>query len=456
MTNLVNSFEKYAAKRMTMKRFAAENGLKISIAVILKLTANIISMYAAYTFVHFIAAKYTPYPVFFALFALVLIEVFSNAFLFHAYKYTFRGKYSKAAFELLVFAAIFSLSVYTSTKGVVITETNKVNPIELADSITRANIAETSEMYNQKISALGEQATLIRANPTIWTGSGKRDGLSAEQLTELAAIRTQTDSLIDARHAAFEVIWANKENLVIEYSQQAEFDSKDGVNVIYGALFFQVLGSLYLVFAYYKSTTENDLTDFIKQDITDVATNLVGNTVDAFKSMYSDIDNAFLQSTHEAKAKALSIIASNNTPQVQSENNAPTPPEPEMPEPKTETDTPTPKRTIKGFAPDAKKNHNTTDNEVSNDNDTDHNHENRTTKIVNENRVQPLQGVRICENALCQRQYTPNHHKQLYCCDNCRQSAYNQRHGVSRYDVPAHNNPDKAGYQPELDVLRNK
>jgi hypothetical protein len=51
-------------------------------------------------------------------------------------------------------------------------------------------------------------------------------------------------------------------------------------------------------------------------------------------------------------------------------------------------------------------------------------HENRITKIVNENRVHNL---RICKN--CGKEYIYKHHKQIYCCEECRIESWEKRTG---------------------------
>jgi len=401
-------FNQLAYRKLTILEHAQENRLLIVLAFLLKIVANLLSAFAAYKFVNFtltdLVKNYstiiTPGAIIYAtIFFLILIELLTNAFLAFALKYSYRKRLKQAVLRYVLFALMFVLSVYSSSKGVVIGEKQASNITKNTDSIILAKTLKLKIFYADKIELQENRKQIILSNPTVWDGSGKRSGFSPSQLEKVDNINLKIDSLKTVYSFKSDSILSSKEVVILEQNQAAEKRSESSTNIIYVALFLQLVTTLFLWHSYFLSTKENKkfldfTTNDFEHDFSELAYSMQTRFAELFGTIVSvnqqALDNVempkiLMQSDKETKAE----IKENNT------NNT--------------------GRKI-GFESKSDMIEST-----ENENDIIENNKHTVSHTVGntvKNKNSSRKPKNFCKN--CGKEYEKTHHKKLYCREACR------------------------------------
>lgn len=260
-----------------------EWGVFIGFIFIVKIITWGISVYAGFYYLkNFIQTTMVESEIGAKLFAVIFLvawEVLTTISLAKFFKFFFRGlKELKAAIGVFVVVLIFfGISFYTSTNGLSMRQSDKVdntNDILLKEEI---QINNTQKEYQGLIADINNQINTIKANPEGWSG-GRRIVLLAHQ-------NRQIDSLFQ-RKAAIQKEFKNdltqikeqtKSNLELNKTEQTS-EADKYYKIIAWVMIIQFLSSGLLMFFWRKITLEKN-PDAIIDETVDSTVEITDNLV---------------------------------------------------------------------------------------------------------------------------------------------------------------------------------
>jgi len=176
------------AKHSYMKHsFLKEWRVFILIVLVVKLAAMLFSIFAGYFYFNnlFISLLNSPFwAKVFAGINLLLIEVLTAIAISKFFKFVIRGTFRTAIPVLFIVIALFSISFISSTNGLALRQSTKVDNIESIENQYNYKAEVVKAEYHDHINIIKARIKDEQSNPQGWTG-GKRTSLLKDQLLRI-------------------------------------------------------------------------------------------------------------------------------------------------------------------------------------------------------------------------------------------------------------------------------
>ena len=279
MTKLKQLIQTVAKNSYKKHEFIREWSAFILFTIILKVAAMVFSIFAGYFYFNqlFISILNSVFwAKVFSVIALILIEVLVAISLTKFFKFALRLEL-KALFPFVLAVVFFGISFYSSTNGLALRQSKKVDNTENITSLnqlTNDNINTRSVNIKEEIK---EQIKTIKANKQGWH-NGRRSVLLAAQLNKIDFYYTELNKLEKTRKKDLNnqktsyLIALNENNM-----HQANESEKYYKIVSFIMLLIFLVNGL-LVYFYSKVNSENNPEDGIKESVTDQMQKIVSLT----------------------------------------------------------------------------------------------------------------------------------------------------------------------------------
>ncbi len=205
-----------------------------------------------------------------AIVALIILEVLTTIALSKFFKFLFRGvKRLKTIITMAcVVAFLFSISFISSTNGLAMRQSKKVDKSEVIynrSGIQKESIKEEFESRKQDIEL---QITMIKSNPEGWTG-GRRNVLLPHQNKKVDSLYRCKALLLDEQKAALVSINDQVKSELEINKQETTAEANKYYNVITWVMIIQFLSSGILMFFWKKIVLEENPDALITEEVHD-------------------------------------------------------------------------------------------------------------------------------------------------------------------------------------------
>ena len=302
MTKLNNIVQKLAKNSYKLHSFIIEWQAFILITIVLKIAAMVFSIFAGYFYFNqlFISILNSVlWAKVFAFITLIIIEVLTAISLSKFFKFALRLSFS-ALFPLVLSFVFFGLSFYSSTNGLALRQSKKVDNTELITEQHKIKVENIKSVKKIQISDIKEQINTIKLNPSGWT-KGVRSTLTAHQLkqidyyyAELKKTGEEKQTMLNNQKASL-LSDLNKNSIHITNESEKYYKIVAFIMVI----IFLVNGLLMFFYSRVLNEKEKDLLtveviESFSNDIQGKATNLIENEIQkTFGLYFSAIQNSF-------------------------------------------------------------------------------------------------------------------------------------------------------------------
>lgn len=303
MTKLNNVIQLLAKRAFKKHKFIKEWGVFILITLILKVAAMAFSVFAGFFYFNNLFLSILNNALLanvFAVVILIIIEVLTAISLTKFFKFGIRFEIKKALPILLIAALFFSISFISSTNGLALRQSKKVDNTELITKQHNLHVLNINSVKSLQKAEIKEQISVIKSNPQGWT-NGRRSTLLTAQLNqidnyflELKALEKNRKHELNITNLKFKKdIAANNKGR----ANEAEKYYKIVVSIM--TIIFLINGLLVFFYSNVFYDTEKDLlavevVDNFSSDITDKATTLIESQInDTFAMYFSAIQNSF-------------------------------------------------------------------------------------------------------------------------------------------------------------------
>ncbi len=386
MTKVLN-FDSFLAKvaknNYKLHIYSTEWKIAIFITFFAKLFTMLAGVYAGYYFLFdtLINAVEAKYAIFAAVFILVVVEVLNNIFLSKFFKFALRFKthYLTAGALLLVVFFLFAGSFYISTNGLAAKQAQKADKTAVYVS-NETDLKQSIESnYLALINGLKSEIQTIKNNPR-----GAGGSLTMYQQKNIAEYNKQILALLSQKQSELSELKASTKKDIATNQTTVKSEARRFYTLMEVVMLVQLFCNAFLMFSWSRIFNETDKNEALNES--------VNNTVTNIQSFINSAFNSELKQQQTILANALNYA---NSQYIQ--------PAPGTNQRTNEQPAPVQKNSI-GFIKPQPNNEN-------------RNNENRN----NENKP-------TCKH--CNTAYVKNHHKQIYCCETCRISAYELRTGA--------------------------
>jgi len=301
MTKLNNIVQKLAKNSYKLHSFIIEWQAFILITIVLKIAAMVFSIFAGYFYFNqlFISILNSVlWAKVFAFITLIIIEVLTAISLSKFFKFALRLSFS-ALFPLVLSFVFFGLSFYSSTNGLALRQSKKVDNTAKTEQ-HKIKVENIKSVKKIQISDIKEQINTIKQNPSGWT-KGVRSTLTAHQLkqidyyyAELKKIGEEKQTMLNNQKASL-LSDLNKNSIHITNESEKYYKIVAFIMVI----IFLVNGLLMFFYSRVLNEKEKDLLtveviESFSNDIQGKATNLIENEIQkTFGLYFSAIQNSF-------------------------------------------------------------------------------------------------------------------------------------------------------------------
>jgi len=306
MANLIrlNDTLKQRAKIIYKKHsFVIEWQTFIAISIVLKLATIVFSIFAGFFYFNSLFVSMLNNPLLakiFSIVALLIIEVLTAISLSKFFKFALRLELKTAVPILLLSMFFFGISFISSTNGLALRQSEKVDQTEILTAQYNDKILNINLLYDSQKDEVKEQINTIKSNPQGWT-NGRRSTLITPQLNQIdrhyknmqtIELNRKTE-LNEARSA-----YLNDKNLN-DLQSVNESEKFYKITAFIMILVFLINGLL--MFFYSRIFNENEMElqtiEVIKNfsdNIQDKAIDLIENQIqDTFALYFSAIQNNF-------------------------------------------------------------------------------------------------------------------------------------------------------------------
>lgn len=422
-------WKRAAAKKIQQQETAREFWGLIAGFVLLRVVTSFVSIFSGFAFFNVNFAGLIDNAtarIIAAVSLLAVIEVITAAFLFKFFKFVYCFKWSSAAAMFLGVCLFFSISFYTSTRGIAL---YKSDTTEQAATLEQANAAAVDSVR----AYYAGQIEIIRTNiesitPPRWNVDANGNAtLTTEQQRTKTELYAKILALQGEQAAAIKEQRQRHETDKQSITAAAEIDGNKYAGYVCAIMILQLIANGVLCFLYSRIYHENNRADEVAAEIKNFAAGIATDTDNIIKSQISEQYGNYLDSMQR---NLIALRARGNEPTANPPTKEPgtdTPNPAAVPVPNEQPPEPTRKHpqkiTIRGFGSN-------TDNEQPNEHPAA-----RITKPVYEQpNEQPNQtgvtigdGWKYCE--LCGKPYQPRHARQKYCCEPCKFQACANRNG---------------------------
>ena len=336
----------------------------------------------------------------FAVISLTLIELLNALFLAKAFKFILRLNNLKWIFPLLLSAGLFVISFVTSTNGIALYTSNKVDISATINDKYATKITAINAETSANVDLIKERITNIKENPTDWK-NGQRCILSATQLKEISDCYDKIAAYQNYKELKIKELTQEK-NAELSENQAVTTNTAERYYMYVSVIMcIQIVSSFLLWFFWCKISAEDDTENEQKETITN-----------SLENVLKSVDTC-INSRINSRIGVLNTIYSGIAAQTPVK-------QPETPETAPETAT-TPCLKIVGFGRNTAT-PKTPENEPQKATD--------TANVLQQhgNPENAPENVKKC--LFCGDLLTPSKiiRGAKYCCDSCRIKAYNQNH----------------------------
>jgi len=367
-----NLIEKQAVKAMKQKPVVKEFGFLLSIFILLKLLTSVISIIAGFSFVKNTILQLTTnifLSVVISVFILFTIEFITQISLQRLFKFTLKKQVKYVVLMSVIVAIFFFISSYLSLQGIAIITSHKKDLTAAIVDKYKTVTEQTKQDYQDKINFQKEQINTIKKQT--WHGK-----LSMQHVKQITDINNVIIQLQKEEKEALKKINEQKQKELNSNKINTKNTVQKYIWIVAIIMLVQLLSNLFLNYFYLLILKERNeyLTDFIN---TEQAT-IRDNIIDLYKNMFRQNNSAMISGLQRGLLESQVII-----------NQAT-------------------KRPL-GFANENRINENRINENRINE-----------TQIKSEPKTkpEPKTGNKICP--VCGKEFTPRHHKQIYCSDACR------------------------------------
>lgn len=334
----------------------------------------------------------------FAVISLTLIELLNALFLAKAFKFILRLNNLKWIFPLLLSAGLFVISFVTSTNGIALYTSNKVDISTTINDKYATKIAAINTETAANVDLIKERITNIKENPTDWK-NGQRCILSATQLKEISDCYDKIAAYQNYKELKIKELTQEK-NTELSENQAVTTNTAERYYMYVSVIMcIQIVSSFLLWFFWCKISAEDDTENEQKETITN-----------SLENVLKSVDTC-INSRINSRIGVLNTIYSGIA--AQSTQTAP------ETTPENET-TPKPLKIV-GF-------NSNTDNSETAQIQPQKATDTATVPTLHGNGINTPENVKKC--LFCGNTLTPSKiiRGAKYCCDSCRIKAYNQNH----------------------------
>jgi len=306
MTNVLrlNDILKNRAKSIYKKHaFVIEWQTFIAISIILKLATIAFSIFAGFFYFNslFVAMLNNPFMAkVFSIIALLIIEVLTAISLSKFFKFALRLEFKTAIPILLLSIFFFGISFISSTNGLALRQSEKVDNTEILTAQYNDKILNINLLYDSQKEEIKQQINTIKANPQGWTG-GKRNILLEPQLKQIDSYYVSLQKIEENRKAELNQSNASYLNDINLNSLQASNESERFYKITAFIMLLVFIINGLLIFFYSKIYNENEkelqtieVIQNFSDNIQDKAVNLIENQIqDTFALYFSAIQGNF-------------------------------------------------------------------------------------------------------------------------------------------------------------------
>lgn len=291
-----------ALKKLAKHSFAKHSFLKewrvfILITLVVKIAAMIFSIFAGYFYFNnlFTTILNSPFAAkIFAITNLLLIEVLTAIILSKFFKFVIKGQIKTAIPILLLTVGFFSISFYSSTNGLALRQSKKVDNIEIINASYQLKKENLNLNINQQKDLINDQIVTIKNNPQGWN-KGKRTILLSDQLLSIDLYYKDLKRLEKAKRNDLRKIKESylQEKAINNAHMTNEADKFYNIVTIIMVLIFLVNGLL--MFFYSKIFDENEKELSKIEVIDDFSTEVEQKTVQVVETKILDTMNMYFE-----------------------------------------------------------------------------------------------------------------------------------------------------------------
>jgi hypothetical protein len=410
MANIAENFfsggiESTAIDFAKKKSIAKEWFLLILGLIVAKFATNAASIYGGYWFFLNYLKVFNQFGPVLSIVALLLIEIFAVTAILKAGKFATKGRWGIAAASLVAALLVYVLSFYVSTNGWANREAGQIDATVQIAYETAGEAEAINARHATQIAALNELIQTEKSNPQGWT-NGQRSTLLAYQLENIKQYQAQITAVEAGRKLELSELGDRQAELKAENETVMQATASKYYALAAGIMILQIIATFTLAVFYVKIYAEKKEQAYQAEKLAELNRASHATAQNKYIADYS-------QNMHDINLYA--DILEPAPVKVQQ----PAPTQQPTKEPMEEPIQQPVKEQANGHAvPKAY------ENRI---------YENRKAYTTGDN-ISNANGevnakLRTCLH--CSEPYTYKHHKQMYCCDSCRVSAYESRTGRS-------------------------
>lgn len=223
---------------------------------------------------------------------LIIVEVLTTIALAKFFKFLFRGtSYLSTIIALvLVVGALFGLSFVSSTNGLAMRQSQKVDNTDII--IDRFGFQEhaVKNEYKDRLLNINGQIATIKSNPQGWT-NGRRSTLIAGQLASIDSLQKRKAELRQEQKTEIVLIDKQKLTEMQKNKKQTTSEADKYYKIIMWVMIIQFIASGTLMFFWKRILNEDDQEVLISEKIKSLKDTMVGNAYHAAINEFSGISN---------------------------------------------------------------------------------------------------------------------------------------------------------------------
>lgn len=254
---------KIAKRTFDNQPFLREWDFFIAITLIAKVLTMLFSIFAGYFyFIDLFSAALNNVALAktFAILCLVIIELSTAIAITKFFKFAIKKNVSLAVFSFLIMLTTFSISFISSTNGLALRQSEKVDNTLQIDKSYIQIVKDTKQDYTVKISDLNKLIETERQNPQGWKGK-ERSTLVTSQLERIESYRKEINNLNGELSAQLGKLENAKAQEIKNNKDLTNAESDKYYNLVAGIMILVFSVNGLLVYFYSKIAKGNPLTE---------------------------------------------------------------------------------------------------------------------------------------------------------------------------------------------------
>ena len=322
LTNFKELLKKISKNSYKKHTFIKEWQVFVLITIILKVAAMVFSVFAGYFYFNQLFISILNNNLLASIFSvviLIIVEILTAISLSKFFKFALRLELKTALPILLLSLFFFSISFISSTNGLALRQSKKVDNTEILAKQYNDKALNINLLYDNQKDLIKEQISTIKANPQGWT-KGKRTILLDFQLKQID--KYYIDLQINENNRKDEVnkLTLDYKNNISLNNLNRNLESEKYFKIVAFLMILIFLINGLLMFFYSKIFNEQEqelavieVIQTFGDDINSKATNLIENQIsDTFNMYFAAIQNNFETQIEQAETKSIIGFTSSN------------------------------------------------------------------------------------------------------------------------------------------------